>query len=120
MLHEMKLNFFHLGSGQHHVTGLIDIMRHQDNVIAILPYHRHQDFRSYIDTMTVEDYRPYLTCLCEALHWCHENKIVHRDIKPANFLYHPRRKVGVLVDFGLAQVLFFIFYIKTEQDSDVR
>jgi cell division control protein 7 len=30
--------------------------------------------------------------------------IYHRDIKPHNFLYNSRRKKGIIIDFGLAEI----------------
>jgi cell division control protein 7 len=39
-----------------------------------------------------------------ALRDIHARGIIHRDIKPANFLFDPQRRVGMLVDLGLACV----------------
>lgn len=30
--------------------------------------------------------------------------IYHRDVKPGNFLYNPETHVGILIDFGLAEI----------------
>ena len=30
--------------------------------------------------------------------------IIHRDIKPNNFLYNPKTRSGVIIDFGLAEI----------------
>lgn len=30
--------------------------------------------------------------------------IMHRDIKPSNFLYDPKTKTGLLIDFGLSEL----------------
>lgn len=85
------------------ICPLITAFRCQDQVIAILPYFRHQDFRSYFREMTFSEMRPYFRSLFTALTAVHEHGILHRDIKPTNFLYNPRHKHGVLVDFGLAE-----------------
>ncbi|KFH45647.1 Cell cycle serine/threonine-protein kinase-like protein [Hapsidospora chrysogenum ATCC 11550] len=85
------------------VCPLITAFRHTDQVIAVLPYFRHSDFRSYFRDMTIPDIAIYLRSLFTALKSCHEHHILHRDIKPTNFLYDPSTQHGVLVDFGLAE-----------------
>ncbi|KAI0206590.1 putative cell cycle protein kinase [Astrocystis sublimbata] len=85
------------------VCPLITAFRHSDQVLLILPYFRHQDFRKYYPKMNVYDTRVYLRSLFVALAAVHARGIVHRDIKPTNFLYDPDKKRGVLVDFGLAE-----------------
>ncbi|KAL2204546.1 kinase-like protein [Sarocladium strictum] len=85
------------------VCPLITAFRHTDQVIAILPYFRHGDFRTYFRDMTVSDIAIYLRSLFTALKSVHKHHILHRDIKPTNFLYDPATQHGVLVDFGLAE-----------------
>ncbi|KZZ93720.1 serine/threonine protein kinase Hsk1 [Moelleriella libera RCEF 2490] len=85
------------------VCPLITAFRNTDQVVAILPYFRHSDFRAYFRDMTIPDMAIYLRSLFTALKSVHEHKILHRDIKPTNFLYDPMTQHGVLVDFGLAE-----------------
>ncbi|KAH6989529.1 kinase-like domain-containing protein [Ilyonectria sp. MPI-CAGE-AT-0026] len=85
------------------VCPLITAFRHTDQVVAILPYFRHGDFRAYFRDMTISDIAIYLRSLFTALKSVHDHKILHRDIKPTNFLYDPATQRGVLVDFGLAE-----------------
>ncbi|KAH9845921.1 Protein tyrosine kinase [Teratosphaeria destructans] len=85
------------------VCPLITAFRHQDQVIAILPFFPHKDFRDYYREFSVEDMRVYFHSLFTALKWTHRSHIMHRDIKPTNFLYSPSQRRGVLVDFGLAE-----------------
>lgn len=85
------------------VCPLITAFRQTDQVVAILPYFRHGDFRAYFRDMTIPDIAIYMRSLFTALKSVHEHKILHRDIKPTNFLYDPATQRGVLVDFGLAE-----------------
>ncbi|OAA59791.1 cell cycle protein [Niveomyces insectorum RCEF 264] len=85
------------------VCPLITAFRSSDQVVAVLPYFRHQDFRDYYRRMTVPDMAIYLRSLFSALAAVHRARILHRDIKPTNFLYDPATQRGVLVDFGLAE-----------------
>ncbi|KAK3994416.1 kinase-like domain-containing protein [Cladorrhinum sp. PSN332] len=89
--------------GCQNVCPLITAFRATDQVVAILPYFRHADFREYFRKMTVQDMAIYLRSLFSALASVHALKIMHRDIKPTNFLYDPESRRGVLVDFGLAE-----------------
>ena len=89
--------------GCNSVCPLITAFRHTDQVVAVLPYFRHTDFREYFRKMTVPDMQIYFRSLFTALAAVHAKGILHRDIKPTNFLYEPEKKRGVLVDFGLAE-----------------
>ncbi|KAF2753740.1 kinase-like protein [Pseudovirgaria hyperparasitica] len=85
------------------VCPLITAFRDKDQVIAILPYFQHRDFRDYFREMSIHDMRLYFQSLITALSSVHRHSILHRDIKPTNFLYSPEHARGVLVDFGLAE-----------------
>ncbi|KAK3361876.1 kinase-like domain-containing protein [Lasiosphaeria ovina] len=98
-----ELELLHDLRGCSSVCPLITAFRQTDQVVAILPYFRHADFREYFRKMTVRDMSIYLRSLFSALASVHSRNILHRDIKPTNFLYDPLTQRGVLVDFGLAE-----------------
>ncbi|CAI7668116.1 unnamed protein product [Penicillium bialowiezense] len=98
-----ELELLHDLRGCGSVCPLITAFRYQDQVVAVLPYFPHTDFRIQYRTFMVADMRHYLRSLLTALKSVHEHDILHRDIKPTNFLYNPDLKEGVLVDFGLAE-----------------
>ncbi|KAI1117697.1 putative cell cycle protein kinase [Nemania sp. NC0429] len=99
-----ELELLHNLRGAACVCPLITAFRQSDQVLLVLPYFRHQDFRKYYPRMNIYDTRVYLRSLFTALSVVHGRGIIHRDIKPTNFLYDPERKRGVLVDFGLAEL----------------
>jgi cell division control protein 7 len=98
-----ELELLHTLRDSPHICPLLTAFRHLDQVVAVLPYFRHLDFRLYYRDFLVNDMRHYFKSLFLALHSVHKAGILHRDIKPTNFLYDHAKRRGVLVDFGLAE-----------------
>ncbi|RCK66656.1 Cell division control protein 7 [Candida viswanathii] len=98
-----ELNLLYMLTGNSRVTPLLDVLRHQDQILAILPYYHHCDFREFYRDLPVKGIKKYLWELFHALDYVHSKGVIHRDLKPTNFLYDPFKGKGVLVDFGLAE-----------------
>lgn len=98
-----ELNLLYMLSGNSHVAPLLDILRYQDQVLAILPFYHHADFRDFYRDLPIKGIKKYMWELLQGLDFVHSKGIIHRDLKPTNFLYDPFKGKGVLVDFGLAE-----------------
>lgn len=98
-----ELSLLYMLSGNSHVAPLLDILRYQDQVVAILPYYQHADFRDFYRDLPINGIKKYMWELLQGLEYVHSKGIIHRDLKPTNFLYDPFKGKGVLVDFGLAE-----------------
>ncbi|RKP07017.1 kinase-like domain-containing protein, partial [Thamnocephalis sphaerospora] len=86
------------------IAPLLRAFRYQDQVVLVLPYIRHTEFRSFFSTCDVQEIQYYMFALFSALESVHKLGILHRDVKPTNFLYDTSTHRGFLVDFGLAQI----------------
>lgn len=89
--------------GNPNVAPLLDALRYEDQVIAVLPYYDHADFRDFYRDLPLAGIKFYMYELFKGIQFVHGKGIIHRDIKPTNFLYNPFTRHGVLVDFGLAE-----------------
>ncbi|KAK9473299.1 cell cycle serine/threonine-protein kinase hsk1 [Dipodascopsis tothii] len=98
-----ELELLHTLSRCDNIAPLITAFRHQDQVVAVLPYCNHADFKDIYNSIDVHGIRFYLKSLFSGLASVHDNGILHRDVKPTNFLYNLEKQRGVLVDFGLAE-----------------
>lgn len=77
-----ELELLHDLRGCRSVCPLITAFRHQDQVVAVLPFFPHTDFRIQYRTFMVADMRHYFRSLFTALNSVHKHNILHRDIKP--------------------------------------
>lgn len=89
--------------GKSHVCDIKCIVRHQDNVVLVLPYFNATKFLKVVQDSNQWEIQKYLRALFEALAYVHKHNVIHRDIKPSNFLYDREKDKFLLVDFGLAE-----------------
>ncbi|KAL3233007.1 Cell division control protein 7 [Nakaseomyces bracarensis] len=99
-----ELNLLYILTGCVRVAPLCDATRVRDQVIAVLPYYPHEEFRNCYRDLPVKGIKMYMWEMLQALSFVHSKGIIHRDVKPTNFLYNPEIGRGVLVDFGLAEM----------------
>ena len=60
---------------------------------------------TYLKTLSLVDVKHYMYILLNAVAHLSENGVMHRDIKPNNFLYDPDTRTGLLIDFGLSEII---------------
>lgn len=99
-----ELNLLYMLSSCTRVAPLCDALRFQDQVVAVLPWYPHEEFRVFYRDLPMRGIKKYMYELLQALAFVHSKGVIHRDIKPTNFLYNPVLGRGVLVDFGLAEM----------------
>jgi len=90
--------------GHEFVTNLVAGYRKESQVSLVFEYQRSQSFLVFVESITKEDIKLYLYQLISSVKHLSDKGIVHRDIKPSNFLWDPRSKKGILIDFGLSEI----------------
>lgn len=100
---ENELRLLELLSNSPNVAPLCDALRYKDQVVIVLPWYPHEEFRHFYRDLPIKGIKKYMFELLSSLKYVHSFGIIHRDVKPTNFLYNPILGKGVLVDFGLAE-----------------
>jgi cell division control protein 7 len=98
-----EMALLHTVSHHPNIASLITALRHEDQVVVVLPYFEHDSFKSFYRKLPMDQIKSYMYCILSALECVHQAGYIHRDIKPSNFLYRVDKRHGVLIDFGLAQ-----------------
>eukprot|EP00762_Andalucia_godoyi_P000411 ANDGO_03203.mRNA.1 putative cell division control protein 7 homolog 1 len=99
-----EVEFLRLLGGKENVVALLRAFRQCDNVMLVLDYLDHEEFKEHFLFYTIDDVRMYVYELLTALRHVHKHNVVHRDIKPSNFLANTKTGRFGLIDFGLAHV----------------
>lgn len=100
-----------LVKGNPYITNLVAGYRQESQVSLVFEYQRSQSFLVFVENITMEDVKSYLYQLLSAVKHLSDKGIIHRDIKPSNFLWDPKKKTGILIDFGLSEV-------ETDEDNN--
>lgn len=95
------------GKLQHpNIITIYEVGREKDQTFIVMQYVDGDSLKDAISSgkkFSSEEIIDMMTCLCDALDFAHQNKIVHRDIKPGNILLDKWGR-PFLVDFGVARV----------------
>ena len=87
------------------MTELVKGYRAEGQVSLIFPYQKSKPFLTYLLTLDMRGIKCYMFCLLQAIAELNKKGIMHRDIKPSNFLYDPDSGTGMLIDFGLSELV---------------
>lgn len=91
--------------GENGVTKLIQGYRSEGQVSLVFNYQKSQPFQTLLNDMNPVEVKHYMWCMMRAVEHLSKKGVMHRDIKPANFLYNRVAKSGLLIDFGLSELM---------------
>lgn len=84
-----------------HIVQLLNHFETSKHIYIMMEYMEKGDLRSYI-LKSVNDCIFIIRQVVDAVHYCHQNKIIHRDIKTENILMTSNMLIK-LCDFGLSK-----------------
>ena len=99
---ESEIKCLCLMKDSEHIITLETFIHHNDHIVLVMPFFKHDAFTEYFNRMIVTEVQHYTKSLFLALEALHNHHIIHRDIKPSNFLYNYKDKKFKLIDLGLA------------------
>ena len=82
-------------------------IRCESQVDIIFEYVPHQPFAYLVEQLDMTGVKRYMFQLMTALSVLESYGIMHRDVKPTNFLYSLKTQKGVLIDFGLSELVIY-------------
>jgi serine/threonine protein kinase len=92
----------------HHIVSVYDFVSDEQTACIAMEYVDGPTLsalkaRKDLNCLEIEELRPWIAQLCEALSYAHEKaKVVHRDLKPANLMVNSKGELKV-ADFGIAR-----------------
>jgi len=90
----------------HHpnIVDIYDIMDVNGEVFLVFEYVDGQTLDRRLDSgpVPVDELKPALRFVCQALDYAHSQKVVHRDLKPSNIML-TRLGTAKVMDFGIAR-----------------
>jgi serine/threonine protein kinase/formylglycine-generating enzyme required for sulfatase activity len=92
----------------HHIVSVYDFVSDDQTACIAMEYVDGPTLsalkaRKDLNCVEVEELKPWISQLCEALSYAHEKaKVVHRDLKPANLMVNSKGELKV-ADFGIAR-----------------
>jgi serine/threonine protein kinase len=92
----------------HHIVSVYDFVSDEQSACIAMEYVDGPTLsalkaRKETNYLEVEELKPWIGQLCEALSYAHEKaKVVHRDLKPANLMVNSKGELKV-ADFGIAR-----------------
>lgn len=92
--------------GGPNIMKLYDVVREnvEGHPALVLEYveSSYADTDEVYQSLTPQEVKFYMRQLLEALAYTHKMEIIHRDVKPHNALIDKKKKVLMLIDFGLS------------------
>jgi len=86
-----------------------DLNRMDNTIFMIMEYLEGISLKQFIKAnkhgIPLEDAKPIIQDMGNALSYIHKEGIAHLDFKPDNIIYDPKQKTIKIIDFGIARLL---------------
>ncbi|CAD8092016.1 unnamed protein product [Paramecium primaurelia] len=99
-----EIGFLKLVQGKENLPQLVNLFLTNQKIYIVTEYFSFDPFITFFSTFNMQQIKDYLRELLKALLVLKQNGIYHRDVKPGNFLYNPKIKKGILIDYGLSEI----------------
>lgn len=79
-----------------------------NEVFIAMEYLKGKELKEFIKQhpkgIPLEQAKPIIKAMCDALGYAHEEGIIHLDFKPGNVFYNPESQTCKVIDFGIARL----------------